>query len=87
MISTRSNFQKAQLYGLRIVVRPEKGFSYFLRGEFRSDGIGVDKVFAPNETCPSCKYNRAAIVVFFYVFHHAAILPYRSVRSSVGLGR
>ena len=37
-------------YGLRVVVRPEKGFSYYTTGEFRSEGIPVDRVFAANET-------------------------------------
>lgn len=41
---------KEGLYGIRVVVRPEKGFSYYMQGEFRSEGIPVDKVFAPNET-------------------------------------
>jgi hypothetical protein len=37
-------------YGISVVVRPEAGFSYFRAGEFRSEGMPVDKVFSPNET-------------------------------------
>lgn len=37
-------------FGLRAVVRPESGFAYFDHAEFRSEGLAVDKVFAPNET-------------------------------------
>ena len=37
-------------YGLRAVVRPQTGFSYYITGEFRSEGISIDHVFAPNET-------------------------------------
>ena len=33
--------------------------------------------------CPSCKYNRAASVVIFCVFHRAAILPYRWCRPPI----
>ena len=33
-------------------------------------------------SCPSCKYNRAAFVVTFCIFHHAAIPPYLSVAKS-----
>ncbi|MCB1843900.1 MAG: hypothetical protein KDI09_13130 [Halioglobus sp.] len=38
------------LYGIRVTARPEAGFSYYVPGEFRSQGIDVDKVFAPNQT-------------------------------------
>lgn len=41
---------KQGLFGLQVVVRPQKGFAYFAVGEFRSGGIDVDKVFAANET-------------------------------------
>ncbi|RLA48092.1 MAG: phospholipase [Gammaproteobacteria bacterium] len=37
-------------YGLRVVVRPQKGFSYYATGEFQSEGLPIDSVFAPNET-------------------------------------
>lgn len=37
-------------YGLRVVVRPELGFAGYRTGEFHSDGLPVDTVFAPNET-------------------------------------
>ncbi len=41
---------KQGFFGLQVVVRPQKGFVSFAAGEFRSDGIDVNKVFAPNET-------------------------------------
>lgn len=41
---------KDGLFGLRVVARPEKGFSHYSAGEFRSEGFAVEKVFAPNET-------------------------------------
>jgi hypothetical protein len=44
-----SNIEKG-LFGLRIVVRPEKGFSYYCAGEFRSEGFPVDKILVANET-------------------------------------
>ena len=41
---------KNGLFGLRIVVRPDKGFSYYSAGEFRSEGFAIEKILAPNET-------------------------------------
>jgi len=41
---------KDGLFGVRIKLRPEKGFSYYNAVEYRSDGLFVGKVFAPNET-------------------------------------
>ncbi len=38
------------LWGIRVLARPERGFSYFLNAEFRSAGMAVNKVFSPNET-------------------------------------
>ncbi len=38
------------LFGLRVVVRPDKGFSYYCAGEFHSQGFPVSKILAPNET-------------------------------------
>ncbi|PIE39580.1 MAG: phospholipase [Gammaproteobacteria bacterium] len=37
-------------YGLRVVVRPELEFAGYRVGEFHSEGLPVDSVFAPNET-------------------------------------
>jgi hypothetical protein len=37
-------------YGVRVVVRPQEGFSYYMTGEFRAEGMAVDDMFAPNET-------------------------------------
>lgn len=37
-------------FGLRVVARPEKGFSYYCAAEFRSEGIAVQTILAPNET-------------------------------------
>lgn len=41
---------KDGLFGLRIVARPDKGFSYYCAGEFRSEGFPIDQIMAPNET-------------------------------------
>jgi hypothetical protein len=41
---------KDGLFGIRIVARPNKGFSYYNAVEYRSEGLAVEKVFAPNET-------------------------------------
>ncbi len=41
---------KDGLFGLRVVARPEKGFSYYRAAEFQSDGIAVETILAPNET-------------------------------------
>ncbi len=37
-------------FGIRILARPTSGFASYHEGEFRSDGLGLDKVFSPNET-------------------------------------
>jgi hypothetical protein len=37
-------------FGIRIIVRPSSGFSYYCAGEFHSDGIAIDSIIAPNET-------------------------------------
>lgn len=37
-------------FGLRVVARPSKGFSYYCVAEFRSDGVEVSSILAPNET-------------------------------------
>ncbi|MCP4076279.1 MAG: phospholipase [Gammaproteobacteria bacterium] len=37
-------------FGLRIVARPSKGFSYYCAGEFQSDGITARNIFKANET-------------------------------------
>ena len=41
---------KDGLFGVKVIVRPNEGFSYFVNGEFHSDGIKIDKVCAANET-------------------------------------
>ncbi|MEH6584243.1 MAG: hypothetical protein V7754_20090 [Halioglobus sp.] len=37
-------------FGIRVVVRPQQGFAYYATGEFRSEKMSVQDVFAPNET-------------------------------------
>ena len=37
-------------FGIRIVARPDKGFSYYNTVEFQSESISIDKVCVPNET-------------------------------------
>ena len=37
-------------FGIRILARPTSGFASYHGGEFRYDGLGLDKVFSPNET-------------------------------------
>ena len=41
---------KEGLFGLRIVARPDKGFSYYHAAEYHSEGLAADKVFTANET-------------------------------------
>ncbi len=37
-------------FGIRVVARPDKGFSYYVAAEFRSDGIKAEDVLQPNQT-------------------------------------
>ena len=37
-------------FGVRIVARPTRGFSHYAAAEFRSDGIDVQNILAPNQT-------------------------------------
>ena len=37
-------------FGIRVVARPAKGFSYYSAAEYRSEGIDVGKILAPNQT-------------------------------------
>ncbi|MCU4157058.1 hypothetical protein J1N10_13795 [Carboxylicivirga sp. A043] len=37
-------------FGIRVVARPDKGFSYYAAAEFRSDGIKAEDVLQPNQT-------------------------------------
>ncbi len=37
-------------FGLRVIARPKKGFSYYVEAEFRSEGIPVDNILVPNQT-------------------------------------
>jgi len=41
---------KDGLFGIRIVARPDKGFSFYHTVEYRSEGLSIDKVITPNET-------------------------------------
>lgn len=41
---------KGGKFGIRIVVRPSKGFSYYCAGEYHSDDTGIQDILAPNET-------------------------------------
>ena len=41
---------KDKCFGIRVVARPQKGFSYYTAGEFRSEGIPLEKIFIPNQT-------------------------------------
>ena len=41
---------KDGLFGIKIVLRPAKGFAYYLPAEFRSEGLHIDKILAANET-------------------------------------
>jgi len=38
------------LFGIRVVARPENGFSYYRPAEFRSDGLALAEIVAPNQT-------------------------------------
>lgn len=37
-------------FGIRVMARPEKGFSYYCAAEFRSKDIAVKDIIAPNQT-------------------------------------
>ncbi len=37
-------------FGIRVVARPSKGFSYYAAAEFQSEGIEIDQILAPNQT-------------------------------------
>ena len=37
-------------FGLRVIARPSKGFSYYCAGEFRSDGIEAQSILNANQT-------------------------------------
>ncbi|MCD6526849.1 MAG: phospholipase [Desulfuromonas sp.] len=41
---------KDGLFGIRVVARPTRGFSYYCLAEFRSDGVKVDDVLVANQT-------------------------------------
>jgi len=36
--------------GFRVVARPDKGFSYYCKAEFHSDGASLERVIQPNKT-------------------------------------
>jgi hypothetical protein len=38
------------MFGLRIVARPSRGFSYYFAGEFRSDGASYEDIIVANQT-------------------------------------
>jgi len=37
-------------FGLRVIARPSRGFSYYCAGEFRSDGINAQSILNANQT-------------------------------------
>ena len=37
-------------FGIRVIARPQKGFSYYQWAEFRSDGVSLTDIVAPNQT-------------------------------------
>jgi hypothetical protein len=41
---------KDGLFGIRVVARPDKGFSHYCVAEFRSEGFPIANILAPNET-------------------------------------
>jgi hypothetical protein len=41
---------KQGCFGINILARPTSGFASYHEGEFRSEGLALDKVFRPNET-------------------------------------
>ena len=41
---------KDNCFGIQVNARPDKGFSYFHAGQFRSEGLSIEEVFAPNQT-------------------------------------
>ena len=41
---------KDKKFGLRVVARPDEGFSYYCTAEFRSDGLSAESVLIPNQT-------------------------------------
>ena len=41
---------KDELFGIAIVARPDKGFSYYRRAEFRADAALLKEILVPNET-------------------------------------
>ncbi len=41
---------KDSQFGIRVIARPQKGFSYYQWAEFRSDGVSLTDIVAPNQT-------------------------------------
>ena len=41
---------KDGLFGIRVIARPQQGFSYYQCAEFRSDGVSLTDIVAPNQT-------------------------------------
>jgi hypothetical protein len=37
-------------FGIRVIARPQQGFSYYQWAEFRSDGVSLTDIVAPNQT-------------------------------------
>jgi len=37
-------------FGIRVIARPQKGFSFYAEAEFRSDGIAAEDILLPNQT-------------------------------------
>lgn len=41
---------KDDCFGIQITARPDSGFSYYCGGQFRSEGLAIEEVCAPNQT-------------------------------------
>jgi len=41
---------KDGMFGLRVLARPQSGFSYYANAEFRSDGLSARDILIPNQT-------------------------------------
>jgi hypothetical protein len=48
--AARMHSIKDGLFGFRVSARPTDGFSYYCAAEFRSEGLDITKVIAPNQT-------------------------------------
>ncbi len=48
--ANKMNEIKDGKFGIRVVARPAKGFSYYVAAEFHSDGIAANEIMIPNQT-------------------------------------